>query len=48
LLVDLILVAVTLHVSWIVSIVVFRCVSVVSNPVPRADSFFIFMRSWLS
>jgi hypothetical protein len=48
LLIDLILVAFTLHVSWIASIVVFRCVSVVPNPVSRADSFSIDMRSWPS
>jgi hypothetical protein len=46
LLVDLILVAFTLHVSWIVSIVVFRCVSVVPSPVSRADSWSIARRSW--
>jgi hypothetical protein len=45
LLVDLILVAFTLHVSWIASIVVFHYVFVVPNLVLRADSFLIAMRS---
>jgi hypothetical protein len=46
LLVDSILVAFTLHVSWIALIVVFRCISAVPNPVPRANGFAIAVRSW--
>jgi hypothetical protein len=34
--------------SWIASIIVFRCVSVIPNLVLRADSFSIAMWSWLS
>jgi hypothetical protein len=45
LLVDLILIVFTLHMSWIASIVVFRCVSVVLNLVLRVDSFSIVIRS---
>jgi hypothetical protein len=45
LLVDLILIAFTLHVSWIALIVIFCCVFMVSNLVPRANSFSIAMRS---
>jgi hypothetical protein len=45
LLVDLILVAFTLHVSWFAPIVVFRCVSVVPNPVLKVGSFSIAMWS---
>jgi hypothetical protein len=44
----LILVVIISYVSWLVTIVVFLCVSVVSNSVSRADSFSIAMRSWLS
>jgi hypothetical protein len=48
LLVDLILVAFTLHVSLIASIVVFRCVSMVLNPVLMVNRFSIAMRYWPS
>jgi hypothetical protein len=44
-LVDSLLAVIVSHVSWLASIVVFRCVSVVPNPVSRADSSSIAMRS---
>jgi hypothetical protein len=45
---DSFLVFVVSRVSLLTSCVVFRCVSRLPNPVPRADSFSIAMRSWPS
>jgi hypothetical protein len=45
---DSLLAVVVSHVSWVVSFVVFRYVSVVPNLVLRADTFPIAMLSWLS
>jgi hypothetical protein len=42
---DLFLAIVVSHVSWLASIVIFRCIFVVSNRVPMTDSFSIAMRS---
>jgi hypothetical protein len=39
-------IAIVLHMSWLASIVVFRYVSVVPNPVLRVSSLTIAMRSW--
>jgi hypothetical protein len=42
---NLFLAAVVSHLTLLVSIVVFCCISVVSNPVSRTDSFSIAMQS---
>jgi hypothetical protein len=41
----LIFIAIVLHLSWLVSIVIFYSVSVVPNPVSRADSLTIAIQS---
>jgi hypothetical protein len=42
------LIAVVLHVILLASIAVFHCVSMISNSIPRADSFSIAIRFLLS